>query len=451
MFYNGNYIEINRVPNLISWLYYFIMFTISFDIFLNITLGGFSLRVSQVLLIFIIIYALFLIIYRRRVNVPLGMFSLIYWALFVVVFTPNTTYFIGSLLYSLWFLVFILMIFSTVQIFHEIDQVLFLVKVYILSFLFVSSFGLIQFLIGLIGIEPPLVVQYLGIGKIPRINAFSYEPSYFSTYMIIGWVLVFYLKERNCKLIDKKILNITFYTSMFSLVLSSSRMGWIIMILWFLRYPVLILFHLVKGNIRINHVKYISVIFVCAILVIFIINFTVGFSYFSFLLQGLGIKGYSDHSSEPRINSLIDTINVFLESPIIGYSFGGISSAIAKLHGVILTNASQMKIYQGMSVFVEVLAASGIFGFVFFCIYMFNLIVKPLRLAKMMGNHEYSKLLKGMVLSLIFVCIILQFNQNILRGYFWLHVSILSSLYFACLKSFRENKKLGESVCINEK
>lgn len=47
----------------------------------------------------------------------------------------------------------------------------------------VALFGLSQLVLALVGVEPPLVTQW--VGPRPRINAFSYEPSYFAFQAII--------------------------------------------------------------------------------------------------------------------------------------------------------------------------------------------------------------------------------------------------------------------------
>jgi len=123
-----------------------------------------------------------------------------------------------------------------------------------------------------------------------------------------------------------------------------------------------------------------------------------------------------------------------LNSPLIGYSLGGISSALGELRGSPVTSLALAKQNGGMSVFAEVLAASGIVGFIPFMIYIAQIILKPLKLARIGISPEIKILLRAMAFSLLFELFILQFNQNILRPYLWLHISILSSIYAVAIK-----------------
>ena len=87
-----------------------------------------------------------------------------------------------------------------------------------------------------------------------------------------------------------------------------------------------------------------------------------------------------------------------------------------------------------MSVFAEVLAASGVIGMVPFACFVITTIWKPVRLARLVTPF-YSVLLSGLVRALLFAWMILQFNQNILRPYLWAHIAILATVYAAARQS----------------
>ena len=74
-----------------------------------------------------------------------------------------------------------------------------------------------------------------------------------------------------------------------------------------------------------------------------------------------------------------------------------------------------------MTVLLEILAASGVIGFILFLLYFMKTLIKPLL--------ENNIILKALVISLIIEFILLQFNQNIQRLYFWLHIAVLSMFY----------------------
>jgi hypothetical protein len=109
------------------------------------------------------------------------------------------------------------------------------------------------------------------------------------------------------------------------------------------------------------------------------------------------------------------------------------SSAIAENEGSTIRSFEEAKVVEGMSVFAEVLAASGIIGFIPFVCFLVATIRKPLRLARV-APPFYSSLLRGLVRSLIFALAILQFNQNVLRTYLWAHLAILATVFAATLR-----------------
>jgi len=165
------------------------------------------------------------------------------------------------------------------------------------------------------------------------------------------------------------------------------------------------------------------------LLIIVIINY---WNEINFLFSGLGIFGSSSHSSAPRIKTMIDTFRIFLKSPIIGYSLGGIPSAIAQLKGYNISTQIEAKNYEGMNIFLEVLAASGIIGYIFFLLFIYLLYFKAFKIAKAIyyKNFTYSIIVKSLIFSLFWEMFILSMNQNILRPYLWIAIGMLSSSIF---------------------
>jgi NhaP-type Na+/H+ or K+/H+ antiporter len=109
---------------------------------------------------------------------------------------------------------------------------------------------------------------------------------------------------------------------------------------------------------------------------------------------------------------------------------GGVSSGIAELHGVKIRSFQDSKLYEGMAIFAEVLAASGVFGVVPFVIFLIAIVRKPLEAARL-SSPEYAILLRALTRALVFELAVLQFNQNILRPYLWVHLAVLATVYAA--------------------
>jgi hypothetical protein len=170
-----------------------VFMTSSFDIFLNFKVGGFSLRFCYLA----IILGLALnapALHRMALRKPafLGAAPLAIWTLFLILFVPNTPYLPRNIGYMGWHLIHIGFILILVQGIGRRETFEALYKAYILSFFGVAVFGLIQFFVGLTGFDL-LVTQWWMKGRLPRINGFSYEPSYFGSYLIIGWIQMFFL------------------------------------------------------------------------------------------------------------------------------------------------------------------------------------------------------------------------------------------------------------------
>ena len=412
-------------------------FMISFDIFLVFPLGGLNIRTAQIfLLIPMTLFALGTL-RKGRVKRPIGFAYLLIWTAFILTFIPNTNFLLRSVGYGFWLIYSVILILTTVNLFDTNDRIYTLTRWYIYSFLFVAIFGLIQFAMAFLHLGAPLLVQWFIPGVLPRINGFCYEPSFFCTYMLMGWILTAYLVEAKSDLIRRNILIPILITLTAAMIMSGSRIGFLMILLWYLHYPFLFVVRLTRGKINKTHLKRSVAVILLMIPIIFMYFFLVGLDRISVLMSGLGIVEGGRFSVEQRMVGFAETREIFLKSPFIGYSLGGIPEAIGRLRGVDVNSVKAAKENEGFCVFAEVLAASGIFGFIPFVLYIVSLIVNPVKLALGCLNIEMPKLLMGVTLALIFELIILQFNQNILRPYLWFHIALLSALYSVSLRPER--------------
>jgi hypothetical protein len=264
----------------------------------------------------------------------------------------------------------------------------------------------------------------------PRINGFSYEPSYFATYLIMGWVLSAWLLEQRSEILPRKGVFRTFAFTTAALILATSRLGWAMMILWGCGYGLRSFKRL--APIRLKLPTWIVLVNVAVLLFagVGLIAVHKADRLLQILAGGTGLFGTAEHSVVFRQNSLDQTIALVKKSPFIGYSLGGIAPAIGESmweSGRMQTQAAA-KQHEGMSVFVEVLAASGVIGFIPFIVYVLMLLIAPWVLARTCPP-VYRPLLTGLVWALVLEFIILQFAQNILRPYLWFHLAVLSAVY----------------------
>lgn len=405
----------NGKVNLIKICVMLALFTTSFDIVGMINIAGFNFRFSQFIILPVILSWFFCAI-KGKIQLPTGWKSLFLFMIFQFVFmfrSPNLKNAVG---YFMWLLFDIIIIFSIVYYLNKAFHFQWLIHIYMKSFVFISILGLIQFILYLLGINF-FVVQTWN-NRLARINGFCYEPSYYATYLIMGFILYsYFVKQKNESIFPLKVLKRDLIIITLALFLCSSRMGWLVMLLWILlimiiEYEKLFINKLTKK--KMFFLIFIVPLFFIGIIVIYYI-FIRGKVDLTFFLQGMGILGTSAHSSSSRINGLIRCIKIFKESPFFGYSLGGVDPVIAQYLGIPYSTLNNGK---GASIIGELLVACGLIGIVPLLNYFKTLIFKSIKY-----KEEYTALAWAFGFELFILC----FNQNILRPYFWWHIAILSA------------------------
>jgi hypothetical protein len=415
-----------------------IILTSSFDIFLVAQIGP-NIRFCQIITPVLILLAA--LRSARGLRLPLvGAVPLCIWLLFQFAFVPITGFWPKSLGYCFWLLLNIAIVYSFVYLFADDDRALLtIVRCYAWSFALIAVCGIVQFCLPLFGLPAPLVTEWWIPGRLARVNGFSYEPSYFASYLLIGFALAGSLQRTRTKLLAPSALLLIYWLTLIGIVLSSSRMGIVFVILEILLAQLApwlsFLKDLAKLRIVWRHAGALAPSFAVITLLSAAILGTArelrdNPATMLMLLNGTGISNTAAHSVVERENSFEDTLDVFIDHPFIGRSLGGVSYAIGQLHGEDLHSFEASKQFEGMNIFAEVLAASGVIGIIPFAFFLAALIRKPLKLARS-AAPVYASLLRSLVRSLLFLLAILQFNQNILRPYLWIHVAILATVYAA--------------------
>jgi hypothetical protein len=275
------------------------------------------------------------------------------------------------------------------------------------------------------------VAQWLQRYTLARINVFSYEPSFFATYMLMGCFIWFIIWIRNNDLLKYRgIMLLTVGTATF---LSSSRLGWI-GIFVIVIYGLFEFFGYYSKHRRSTRqqAKF-FIFFLCGILLV-----TAAILYmiqdperFDFLFGGTGIFDTSDSSLSIRFERTIQTVRVFIDKPVnilFGVGPGGVG-------GYLIANPEKFQIFkegfenlwkrEANTVFIELLASVGIIGSLFFFWFIIN-IFKRLWILYKNNNliSHYRTVCLALFWGLAIELFILQFNQNYLRPYLWLHIGI---------------------------
>lgn len=408
----GNMVKVIKMPrNVIEVLVALSIISSSFDIFLVINLFGFNFRFTQLVMIPVILSWVAGCLHKGEISFPKGMPILLLWTVIQTFFSLRSPNLKNAVGYDLWLIFDVLVIFAIYYYCGEAFDKKRLMRIYINSFEFVSIIGLLQFILYFFGINF-YVTQTWG-PRLARINGFSYEPSYYATYLIMGFILSSYLlfyKDETCfkyKELRRKQLIISM-----ALFLSSSRMGWLMMAIWF-TFEIIMELKLMKTN------KVSKLLAIVLFGGIFVIMYGYILSHFdlTFLFNGLGFFGTSSHSSSARINGLMLSFKIFSDSPFVGYGLGGIDPITAKYMGV---TYSTLDNGYSTSIIGDLLIASGGLA-VFIIIAYFCIMIR--------NSSCKMQIQKALSAALVFELMILCFNQNILRPYFWMHLAIMSAFY----------------------
>lgn len=393
--------------------------TSSFDIFGMVNIGGFNFRFCQLAILPVFVLYFTAIILRQKISFPVGFKCFLIWVVFQLLFCFRSPNLKNALGYYLWLVFNMLIVLSTYYYCERAYSWKWLIKMYLLSFGIMAIIGLIQLILYACGIN--FYVKQIWSSRLARINGFSYEPSYYATYMLMGlatfgWLIL----SKKEKWISGKHINAGFLLVFISLFLSSSRMGWLMMAAFILLEVIYNLGHGIFKTGKINRKLFIIIALGTILIGMSIISVVLFLKIdLSLFIVGLGLPGHSSHSAMPRIEGLLTCIEIFLKSPIIGYSLGGVDPMIAAQQGM---TYSTLDNGAAMSIMGELLVANGIIGLIPFCLYFMALVFRKCKTSK------NKSIVMALRVAMVFELAILCFNQNILRPYVWWHVAVLSAL-----------------------
>ncbi len=399
------------------------LFVVSGDVFFIFQIGGFTVRIFQLLVLPLILKGVWDFVWRLSPqSLPLGFKMLVLWTCFIVAFVSNTTFLPRNIFYAAWLIFDVLLVLGITQLVNTPRKLNAVLRWYIYSFVFSAVFGLIQFSLPLLGLPGLLVQQWWFAGYLARINGFTYEPSYYATYMLTGWVLVDYLRYR--KISPVRGMNLIACLITAALLLCGSRMGWLMMIAWI----ALRIFWSVNdlGFVWLSRKMVVASVVPLLMVPYGLARLHIDSEDLKFLAAGIGTLDSSSHSSGERFLVFRETLNVFYEHPLIGVSLGGVATEIGRSRHSAISDNEAIKDNEGICTTAEILAASGLVGFMPYFLYMKRLMWTTIRIEDQSGLGINVKALGW---SLLFLILILQFNETILRSYVWLHIGILSAAY----------------------
>ncbi len=416
----------NRIFHILLFLVFLLS---SFDIFMNVNLGGFNIRACYLATFaFIALYAYrYNDFFRLRF---LGGIPFSIWTFFILLFVWNSPLVSRNIGYLAWLGFNCLVCFSIYK-FSRHESADTLIRLYIRSFMWLAIAGILQFSLSQFGIHV-LVTMWWDVQKIARVNAFSYEPSYYASYLLIGFVFLYFSQRSKVYYFSQKQQVFILALLVAGIFLSTSRMGILFMVLiLFYDFARMILRAMLTARISLLN-------FIISLLMILSIGAVIGRILMDEQLRirylaGTGLEATAAHSRETRQEQMLNVWKLFVESPVVGYSLGGIAPNIALQSGVEPKEVADSKKFEGLNILLEVLAASGIFGFLFFAFWLFKLFYAGFGLSSQLktgGFFRESIVLQSLCFALIAELLILSLSQNILRPYLWILVGMLNAVYF---------------------
>lgn len=287
-----------------------------------------------------------------------------------------------------------------------------------MSFVLIAVVGINQFFAPLLFKKSFLIQQWWIKDLLPRVSAFSYEPSYLATYLLLGWILLFEIYRKKISLFGRK-------TDLFLLTLISVCIGLttsrIVILVLFTILLLFIIFQIFKTQIA-----YFSVLLLLSLAVLVMIT---GYLFTRFgestdlLLSGTGILEDSNYSLFERINNIDIMLKALVRNKILGCGIGGIPETIAIFKNEHPSSITELKIFEGNCVILELLLAGGLLSTIPIFLFCRDLI-QSLKNNQILQNSKLKKLSKSYLNSLIVFFLVLQYNQNILRSYFWIHLGL---------------------------
>ena len=415
------------------WLFTICLFTASFDIFLVFQLGG-TVRFAQLVMVAVCIAALAKAAQRGRIGWPVGGAWLLLWCGVQVLFLPASIDYGFSVRYLMFLFFTVGCLFSVVELYGDSRYLSWLMKAYLWSYVFIAAFGMLQMLSPIVYPKGFFVTQWIIHNRLARINGFSYEPSYYATYLLVGWIALVDLRKSGAKLTAEPQWRWLTIAVGMALFFSTSKTAWVfIMLEGALRGIAEVWPRLTRRMRRLStgrlvvlkprwRIVLLSTVGVAlAGVALVMVNAAINLNTF---LAGTGLNNTPAHSVNDRTKDFYATLAVFEEHPFIGRSLGGVSSRLSELHGVVNDGKSHL----GFPVIMEVLTASGLIGFVPFLLFLGMNTIGMIPMIRRSWSQERAKWLRALVRATIYMWVALTVDQNVLRIYVWFHMSIVAAV-----------------------
>lgn len=248
----------------------------------------------------------------------------------------------------------------------DVKQLSSSIKIYVLSGLFVSLWGVMQLFLYTLHIPYPAFIfnnsitpsaqgfrQVLGDLAIKRISSVAVEPSILSQFLLTVIPLLFFSIIRRSPIFTARFDRFCLLLVLFVLLISTSTTAYYGL---FITSIVILVMMYSLRLLQFRHLIYSMGLFLIASIALFIAIFLVPAG--GVLIQNLIIEKMMTYSGQDRLQSIINAWHYFLKYPILGIGWGSIGS-----HDLV----------------VKILSNSGLFGFFSFGMFVFYTLSRHLK------------------------------------------------------------------------
>ena len=411
------------------------LLTASCDTVLVFNLGG-TLHLAQVILVVVILASVGRMIQSNTVLWPRGGMGMLIWCVLQgFMITRSSAPFSVDLQVYVLLLFTIGSVLAVLQLYGRSSRVESLMKVYLSSYVLIAAFGLFQFVTPGLHLGEYLVGQWIVHGLIPRIAGFNYEPSYFATYLIMGWIMLIDLQVTKAKITSARRWK--WFTILVSVVffLSTSKTAWLFMIVEGFARLVPVLLRLLRVEwsrlrqgdlwVPLPKPRVLVSIALVAVLLVGLAGAVSRVVDLNIFLAGSGLNNTAAHSLNDRTLGLDNTLQVWHEHPWFGLGDTGATARKAEIEGGTVNNLLDWKTHWAFPVPLEVLAASGVIGILPFLWFFGTITLGETRLMRQNWDDDRARWLHALIRALAYEWLCLLSDQNLLRAYLWFHVTMV--------------------------
>ncbi len=409
-------------------------FTASMDVILAFQLLG-TIRAAQLAMMLVMLGAMTQMIQTGIVLWSSACTGLALWVFFQLLLISRSSVPNVSLqLYAL-LLFTVIGLFALLQLYGRSDRLESLMKAYLMSFVFVALFGAFQFVSPGLHLGYWFVVQWIIHGIFPRINGFSYEPSYFITYLLVGWIMLIDLRMTGARITAGPRWRRATVLVTVVLFLSTSKLAWLFIIAEGMLRLGPAVYHKVMrqlgrfsvGSLWVRIPKFGTVVLLLVAatgLTLLLVEIS-KYVTLTIFVAGSGLANTTNQSLGDRLNGAAGTARVIAEHPWLGLSIGGVSGRVAEFSGVHIQNMADLRAHWAQSVPLEVYASGGLFGSLPIFWFFYSITFGQRGPMHRHWADDRAKWMHAMIRAMFFQWICLFANGNMLRVYVWLHLSMM--------------------------